>query len=934
MALPPQFLEELRSRLSVSEVVMKRMRLQRAGREFKAPCPFHNEKTPSFYVNDQKNFFHCLAGETGVLLEDGIKPIRSLVGTTQRVLTRGGHWVEAAFKAYGVQRLFRITLTRNGQRKELYATDGHRWFVRGVESAVLTRDLRPGHRLEAVLPAARDDWTLDPEGVAHGVVFGDGSVQKGYGHVHLHGQKDMALARWFPDQEGVGRVTENGKSYLRIYGGKSFGHMKALPSLLSPPAYLLGFLAGYFAADGHVAKDGTVMLNSARREHLEWVRAAATRIGIGTYGITTARRRGLAREDRDLHRVHFVPATLQADFFLTDVARERFSLSAKRFARLRWVVQSVEATDRIEEVYCAEVPEHHAFALEDNILTGNCFGCGAHGDQIGFVMRHDNLSFMEAVEHLAAEAGMQVPQATPQERQQYERQKSLYDLVEQATRYYERELYTPGGRAALDYLRRRGLNDEAIARFRLGYAPQDGAPLRSLLSEADYSEADMVEVGLFKRPEAGRAIRNFFWNRVMFPVTDRRGQVVAFGGRVLEGDGPKYINSAENPLFHKGNLLYGMSRARQAASDGQKLIVTEGYMDVISCVLAGFEGAVAPLGTAMTETQIQVLWKLAPEGQRNPILCFDGDNAGRRAAMRAVERVLPILTPDATVRIAFMPDKEDPDSLIRSGGREAFQGVLDRALSLEDFIWELIRQGEDPKTADGRLRIEAGINQMMEKITDKSVQYSYRSVLREKLRAAIRAGGGGFGGTGGGGPGRPRRQMPGEVPVSRLWDSRFRSATLRTEPRRREPYLLLTVIHHPELFQDIGETLAGAEFADGEMEALRQALVACLTTESALDADGLKRHLSSRGFQETLDSLLSADAPKFAQPGASMESARSGWQEVWLSSEDSLLQRELRDAEKRFAETFSEDDLARLRALQRELLILRGHADNLTEMDG
>lgn len=609
--------------------------------------------------------------------------------------------------------------------------------------------------------------------------------------------------------------------------------------------------------------------------------------------------------------------------------RSRLSVSEVVMKRMR--------LQRAGREFKAPCPFHNektpSFYVNDQKNFFHCFGCGAHGDQIGFVMRHDNLSFMEAVEHLAAEAGMQVPQATPQERQQYERQKSLYDLVEQATRYYERELYNPGGRAALDYLRRRGLNDEAIARFRLGYAPQDGAPLRSLLSEAGYSEADMVEVGLFKRPEAGRAIRNFFWNRVMFPVTDRRGQVVAFGGRVLEGDGPKYINSAENPLFHKGNLLYGMSRARQAASDGQKLIVTEGYMDVISCVLAGFEGAVAPLGTAMTETQIQVLWKLAPEGQRNPILCFDGDNAGRRAAMRAVERVLPILTPDATVRIAFMPDKEDPDSLIRSGGREAFQGVLDRALSLEDFIWELIRQGEDAKTADGRLRIEAGINQMMEKITDKSVQYSYRSVLREKLRAAIRAGGGGFGGTGGGGA-RPRRQQPGEVPVSRLWDSRFRSATLRTEPRRREPYLLLTVIHHPELFQDIGETLAGAEFADGEMEALRQALVACLTTESALDADGLKRHLSSRGFQETLDSLLSADAPKFAQPGASIETAKSGWQEVWLSSEDGLLQRELRDAEKRFAETFSEDDLARLRALQRELLILRGHADNLTEMDG
>jgi DNA primase len=280
-----------------------------------------------------------------------------------------------------------------------------------------------------------------------------------------------------------------------------------------------------------------------------------------------------------------------------------------------------------------------------------------------------------------------------------------------------------------------------------------------------------------------------------------------------------------------------------------------------------------------------------------------------------------------------MPEKEDPDSLIRSGGPDAFAAILDRSLSLEDFIWEMVRQGEDARTADGRLRIEAGINQTMEKVADKSVQYSYRSVLREKLRAAIRAGGGGWNAPGG----PQRRQRPGDIPVSKHWDPRFRRTTAAettTNPRRREPYLLTAIIHHPELFQDVGETFAGAEFADGELEALRQAVVACLTSESALDADGLKRHLSDRGFTETLDSLLSVDAPRFAQPGASFETAKSGWQEVWLSSEDSLLQRELRDAERRFAETFSENDLARLRALQRELLILRGHADNLTEMDG
>ncbi|HYE48070.1 MAG TPA: DNA primase [Azospirillaceae bacterium] len=929
MALPPQFLDELRARLPLSDIVMKRMRLIRAGREFKAPCPFHNEKTPSFYVNDGKGFFHCLAGETPVVLWEGVRPIRELAGTTRKVLSRGGRWIDAAFKSYGIQRLHRVTLTRNGQTKTLFATAGHRWFVRGVTGAVTTDRLRTGHRLESVLPEGRTDWTLDSAGVAHGVVFGDGSVQKGYGHVHLHGDKDRVLAKWFPDHPAVEKRRETGEPYLRVYGGRAFGHMKELPSLDRPDAYLLGFLAGYLAADGHVAKDGTVMLHSAVRANLEWVRTAATRLGIGTYGITTAVRRGLAKTDREIFRLHFVPATLDAALFLGDTARGRFAASAKAFARLRWVVASVEESDRVEEVYCAEVPEEHAFALEDNILTGNCFGCGAHGDVIAFVMRHDNLSFMEAVDILAGEAGMPVPQATPQERQKFERQKSLYDLVERAARWYEEQLFQPQGRQALAYLRGRGLNEEAIARFRLGYAPSDGAPLRAELAKAGYGDADLVEVGLFRRPDDGRSPFAFFRNRVMFPVSDRRGRVVAFGGRIMEGEGPKYVNSSDNPLFHKGQLLYGMSRARQAAADGQTLIVTEGYMDVIACVLAGFEGAVAPLGTAMTETQIQVLWKLAPEGNRTPILCFDGDNAGRRAAARAVERLLPLLVPDHSVRVAFMPEKEDPDSLIRAGGASAFQAVLDRAKPLADVLWEMEAQGRDLASPDARAGLEAALQARFRVIPDERVRRAYERDLKDRLyrlgrpeRGAGRAGGqGGAPGQGGG-----RWQKQGDMPVSRLWDpAKHRSGMLKT-PQLRERLLLLIPINHPALLEEVAEKLAAMSFSSEPHERLRQELVSLPVANSTLDADEIRRHLSSRGFAETLDTLLIADAPRYAQPEASTEAARSGWQEVWLNSQDLVFQAELKAAEARFLADFSEENLARLNALRREALERWGHS--------
>ncbi|MEE3626779.1 DNA primase [Nitrospirillum sp. BR 11752] len=409
--------------------------------------------------------------------------------------------------------------------------------------------------------------------------------------------------------------------------------------------------------------------------------------------------------------------------------RNRLTLSDVVMRRVR--------LQRAGREFRAPCPFHNektpSFYVNDQKGFFHCFGCGAHGDVIGFVMRNDNLSFMEAVEALAPEAGLTVPKASPQERERFEREKSLYDLVERATRWFEGQLRAPVGRHGLAYLRGRGLDDEAMARFRLGYAPSDGAGLRAELVTAGYTEADMVEAGLFKRPDDGRAPFPFFRNRVLFPVTDRRGRVVAFGGRILEGEGPKYINSAENPLFHKGDILYGMSRARQAAADGKPVIVTEGYMDVIASVMAGFEGAVAPLGTALTETQIQALWKLAPEGQRMPILCFDGDNAGRRAAFRAVERVLPLLMPDHSVRVAFMPEKEDPDSLIRAGGAAAFQAVLDRARPLTDVLWDMEAAERDLAQPDAQAGMQAALEAQLERIPDARVRNAYHRAFKDRL---------------------------------------------------------------------------------------------------------------------------------------------------------------------------------------------------------
>ncbi len=301
-----------------------------------------------------------------------------------------------------------------------------------------------------------------------------------------------------------------------------------------------------------------------------------------------------------------------------------------------------------------------SFYINDDKQFYHCFGCGAHGDVIGFTMRFDRLSFPEAIETLAVQAGLPVPQDTPLERERFDREKRLYHLLERATAWFEEQLFAPCGRDAFNYLNGRGLNEEVLRRFHLGYAPNDGQSLIRALTKEGFAPDEMLAVGLIKKAEERNEHFSFFRNRVIFPVGDRRGRTVAFGGRAL-GDGePKYLNSPDHDLFHKGKLLYGLSRARAAINQGQPIIVVEGYMDVIALAEAGYQGAVAPLGTALTEDQLTLLWKLLPPPESrdpardySPILCFDGDNAGLRAAARAVERALPHLGSSRTVRVAL-----------------------------------------------------------------------------------------------------------------------------------------------------------------------------------------------------------------------------------------------------------------------------------------
>ena len=282
----------------------------------------------------------------------------------------------------------------------------------------------------------------------------------------------------------------------------------------------------------------------------------------------------------------------------------------------------------------------------------HCFGCGAHGDQFGFIMRTENLSFPEAVERLAGEAGLEVPEMSPEERRQEKTRASLLEVMEAACSFFERSLREPGGQIGADYLAQRGLDAETIARFRLGFAPDSRTALKTALLGESIDEALLVEGGLLIRPEdfkpgTDSAAYDRFRGRVTFPITDRRGRVIAFGARALKPDQQaKYLNSPDTPLFHKGQVLYNMATAWPAAREEKRLVVAEGYMDVIALVRAGITAAVAPLGTALTESQIGLLWRMDDE----PILCFDGDTAGQKAAFRAAERALPLLNPGQSLR--------------------------------------------------------------------------------------------------------------------------------------------------------------------------------------------------------------------------------------------------------------------------------------------
>lgn len=506
--------------------------------------------------------------------------------------------------------------------------------------------------------------------------------------------------------------------------------------------------------------------------------------------------------------------------------------------------------------------------MNDDKQFYHCFGCGEHGDVIGFVMRHDNLSFPDAIEQLAALAGLQVPQSSPEEIKKAEKTRDLHGLMDSAVQWMQDQLYAPANREILSYVEKRGLSPETIAAFRLGYAPSDRQSLRTHLKAEGFTDKQMIEAGVLKSSDKSREPYAFFRDRVMFPVCDRRGRVVAFGGRALpehlrppEKDGfkpPKYINSSDTPLFDKGRTLYAENLARLAAREGATPIVTEGYMDVIACHQAGFRGAVAPMGTALTEEQIVLLWSMIPGEQKIPILCFDGDNAGRNAAVRASTRILPLLKPYHSVRIAFLPDGQDPDSLVKSGGGQAFQDVLNGAVPLFEFLWMSHTVGRTFDTPESRAGLASTLTNVIKTINDHEVQRHYNERLKARIAEVFFS--------------RPRM----------LPQQGFKPKPVGIQPKApgfkntREKVLLAVILNNPQVFEVIEETLGSFDFRDQRWDRVRQEVISALSTDHTLDREALQNHLKSQGLEKETGDILSESVyvhASFARPEADANEA-------------------------------------------------------------
>lgn len=560
----------------------------------------------------------------------------------------------------------------------------------------------------------------------------------------------------------------------------------------------------------------------------------------------------------------------------------------------------------------------------------HCFGCGAHGDAVGFVMQGQGLSFIEAVGQLAAEAGLEVPKPTPGAAEAERRRLDTIAVLEVVRAHYQRRLALPEGRAARDYLLGRGLTEATIVRFGLGWAGERG-PLTADLLRQGVDDEQLAEAGLIRREEETGRTFELFSQRVMFPILDRRGSIISFGGRILGTGQPKYVNGPETSVFSKRRSLYGLNLAREGIRNGGTLIVVEGYMDVIAAAQAGFTAAVAPLGTALTNEQLEELWRVSP----CPVLCFDGDAAGARAASRGMELALPLLTPERMLRFATLPSGDDPDSIVRKGGASAFQAVLEAARSSSDALYDMIRGEVGDATPEQRAALRARLIGACGRIGDKSLGWEYRNAVLERFKA-----------------GRSRRvpaNRGGDGQWNKQWKRRHDAPSVINGPRVPRPVLdqdnataerarILTAIllRHPLLLNDVAPAYSALPMG-AALTRMREAIEDWACSAENLDSAGLMDHLTKSGFEQDMQHVLAGAAmplPACAAAEAMPAEAESGWWHIFGFLNADRLREEVALAEADATRNLTTDTQRRLTALSEAFNKIRsGEPDGVGLVD-
>lgn len=593
-----------------------------------------------------------------------------------------------------------------------------------------------------------------------------------------------------------------------------------------------------------------------------------------------------------------------------------------------------------------------SFHCEDRKGRYHCFGCGVTGDHFRFLTELEGLNFPEAVARIADMAGVPMPVMDAEQQKREEKRGTLYDVMELAAGFFVDQLQASAGAKARSYLRDRGLSAQTQAEFRIGYAPEGRNILKEYLASKGATRDQIEACGMVVFGEGIAVSYDRFRDRVMFPITDSRNRVIAFGGRALSAEvSAKYLNSPETELFHKGQILYNMVRARRAcqAQNGEiakPVIAVEGYMDVIALSQAGFDEVVAPLGTALTEEQMALLWRISPE----PVLCFDGDQAGLRAAHRAVDTGLPNLQPGKSLAFALLPEGKDPDDLVKEQGASAFRTVLQDAKPLAEMLWMRETSGGNFETPERRAELDARLRSHVARIKDESVKHYYSQHMREKSKSFFgpqwgrknsdktgnnfgnngNYNNGGFGGKNGfqsqRGKGGYNNGGFGNAASSKASDVLNRSAMVKggsSAPSLREATIVLTLINHPRLIDENFETVATLELNHAGLTALHAALLDVMASHLAEDGKAMRKILNENGFSELLDELEIVVRRARLWPAtllAAEEDAREALkQAMHLQLRARTLHKELRAVEAALSDDASTEVFARLIDIQNEI---------------